>query len=145
MTLNNNPTIEELVEHHAGLGFPGSSSGVAPTPAAGALIQDLRADCRRPRWVCNVNERFLRSRSRSIARHSSVLPRRASERETPSPAWRLYWRFAWQLWLGSNSIEIGTYGLQASHLSERGERQQGRVTPTSPPISSTKRTFGTAC
>jgi hypothetical protein len=114
MTLNNNPTIEDLWNTTPVWGFPWASSGSAPTPAASALIQE------------NLGQTVAGLGSYAMwndAFYGALTFYRSAQLGTPAPSIDSeatisgvapYWRFAWQHQSGPSSFEIGTYGMQAN-------------------------------
>ena len=141
MTLNNNPTIEDLWSTTPVWGFPWTSSGVAPTPAAGALIQDLGQTVAGVGGYAMWNDAF----------YGAFTLYRSAQLGTPAPSigsentisgLAPYWRFAWQHRSGPNSIEIGTYGLQASLFPSGVSGSKDEYTDIAGDIQY-ERTFGT--
>lgn len=113
ITLNNNPTIEDLWNATPVWGFPWSSSGVAPTPAASALIQENLGQSvvglgSYAMWNDAIYGAVTLYRSAQLG---SAAPNIGSENTIAGAA--PYWRFAWQHTAGANFIELGTYGMQA--------------------------------
>ena len=113
LTLNNNPTIEDLWNTTPVWGFPWSSSGSAPTPAASALIEgNLGQSVAGLGGYAMWNEAFYGAFTlyRS-AQLGSAAPNADSESTIAGAA--PYWRFAWQHTMGTNYLELGTYGMRA--------------------------------
>jgi len=114
MTLNNNPTIEDLWNTTPVWSFPWATSGVAPTPSASALIQEnLGQTVAGLGAFAMWNDAF----------YGAFTFYRSAQLGTPAPSigsestisgLAPYWRFAWQHHAGPSTFEIGTYGMQAS-------------------------------
>jgi hypothetical protein len=115
-TLNNSPTVEDVWNSTPTWGFPYASSAVAPAPAAGALI-DGGLDAQvgglgvYAFWHNLVYADFTvyRTTDDGITRPLGAGTTVDTETDGAVP----YWRFALQHDWGSNSIELGTYGLYA--------------------------------
>jgi len=116
-TLNNSPTVEDVWNSTPTWGFPYASSAVAPAPAAGALI-DGGLDAQvgglgaYAFWHNLVYADFAvyRTTDDGITRPLGAGTTVDTETDGAVP----YWRFALQHdWGGSNSLELGTYGLYA--------------------------------
>jgi hypothetical protein len=115
-TLNNSPTVEDVWNSTPTWGFPYASSAVAPTPAAGALI-DGGLDSQvgglgtYAFWHNLVYADFTvyRTTNDGITRPLGAGTTVDTETDGAVP----YWRFALQHDWGGNSLELGTYGLYA--------------------------------
>jgi hypothetical protein len=115
-TLNNSPTVEDVWNSTPTWGFPYASSAVAPAPAAAALI-DGGLDTQvgglgvYAFWHNLVYAAFTvyRTTDDGIARPLGAGTTVDTETDGAVP----YWRFALQHEWGSNSVELGTYGLYA--------------------------------
>lgn len=114
ITVNNNPTIEDLWNSTPVWGFPWASSSVGPTPGASALIQENLAQS-----VAGVGGYAMWDESlygaltlyRSAQLGNGGAPSVGSENTIDGVA--PYWRLAWQKGWGDNYLEIGTYGISA--------------------------------
>jgi hypothetical protein len=113
-TVNNSPTVQDVWNSTPVWGFPFGSSGVAPTPAAAPLIDEALAQSvaglgAYSLWNNHVYGEL--SVYRSSQQGGAHPPDASSEGiikgVTP------YWRFAYQRPIGSQYLEIGTYGLSA--------------------------------
>ena len=118
MTLNNNPSVEDLWNNTPAWRFPYSSSGVAPTPGASALVEGSLAQnvaglgaygMLDGTWYGAVT--LYRS-----APLGTSAPNIGSQNTIDSVA--PYWRLAWQHGWGNNYLEVGTYGLWAKLYPE---------------------------
>jgi len=115
-TLNNSPTVEDVWNSTPTWGFPYASSAVAPSPAAGALI-DGGLDAQvgglgaYAFWHNLVYADFTvyRTTDDGITRPLGAGTTVDTETDGAVP----YWRFALQHDWGGNSLELGTYGLYA--------------------------------
>ena len=116
VTLNNSPTVEDVWNSTPTWGFPYASSAVAPTPAASALI-DGGLDAQvgglgvYAFWHNLVYADFTvyRTTDDGITRPLGAGTTVDTETDGAVP----YWRLAFQQDWGSNSLEVGTYGLYA--------------------------------
>lgn len=114
ISLNNNPTVQDVWNTTPVWGFPFASSAIAPTPAAspliaGALGQEAAGLSVYGLWNNRVFAEFGAYRSAiqggpnpPDASASGVLKRVAP-----------YWRVAVQRAFGSQYVELGTYGIHA--------------------------------
>ena len=115
-TLNNSPTVEDVWNSTPTWGFPYASSAVAPAPAASPLI-DGGLDAQvgglgaYAFWHNLVYGAFTvyRTTDDGITRPLGAGTTAETETDGAVP----YWRFALQYDWGSNSAEVGTYGLYA--------------------------------
>jgi hypothetical protein len=113
VTLNNNPTVEDLWNSTPAWGFPFMASDVAPTPAAAPTIQGGLAQDVAGLGVYSMWNQHLYAAG-SIYRSQHI--------GTPQPpdgqgftinirGIAPYWRLAWQQNGVKNNFEIGTYGI----------------------------------
>ena len=114
LTLNNNPTMEDLWNSTPAWGFPYASADVAPTPAAGALIdgalaQQVAGLGAYGLWDNTYYAAATVYRSAQIGQTSP--PDNTSEATVDSVA--PYWRLAWQHNMAAGNFAVGTYGLYA--------------------------------
>ena len=115
-TLNNSPTVEDVWNSTPTWGFPYASSAVAPAPAAGALI-DGGLDAQvggigaYAFWHNLVYADFTvyRTTDNGITRPLGAGTTVDTETDGAVPYWRVALQHDW----GSNSLELGTYGLYA--------------------------------
>jgi hypothetical protein len=118
VTLNNNPSVEDLWNSTPVWGFPWAGSTVAPTPAASALIdgqlgQGVAGIGTYGMWDNAFYGAVTLYRSAKIG---ELAPDFASTNTIDSLA--PYWRLAWQHSWGDNYLEIGTYGLWAKLIPQ---------------------------
>jgi len=114
LTLNNNPTVQDVWNTTPAWGFPFASSEIAPAPSATPLITDALAQ-----QVAGLGAYALWnglvygevSAYRSAPQGASQAPDASSSNTIHgvSPYWRLALQHAW----GTRYLEIGTYGLDA--------------------------------
>ncbi len=114
ITLNNNPTVEDLWHTTPAWGWPFAASESAPTPAAAALIdgglgQQVAGLGAYGLWNKHLYGTVTLYRSAHIG--SSQPPSSADSDTIRDVA--PYWRLAWQQNLGTNYLEVGTYGMFA--------------------------------
>ncbi len=114
LTLNNNPTVQDVWNTTPAWGFPFASSGIAPAPSAAPLIADALAQ-----QVAGLGAYGLwnglvygeLSAYRSAPQGAPPAPDSASSNTIHgvAPYWRLALQHAW----GTRYLEVGTYGIEA--------------------------------
>jgi hypothetical protein len=112
ITLNNGPTVEDPWNSTPAWGFPFASSPVAPEPAASPLIVSLGQDVAGIGGYGLWNSHLYANVSLYRSAHQGNFPPDSSSEMTikdVSP----YWRLAWQQNIGSDYLEIGTFGMQS--------------------------------
>jgi hypothetical protein len=117
LTLNNSPTVEDVWNTTPTWGFPYASSAVAPAPAAGSLI-DGGLDAQvgglgvYAFWHNLIYGAFTvyRTTVDGITRPLGAGTTVDTETDGAVPYWRVALQHNW----GSNSAEVGTYGLSAN-------------------------------
>ncbi len=114
LTLNNNPTVEDLWNTTPAWGFPWIGSDWAPAPAAapliaGALAQDVAGLGAYAMW----NEHLYLAAAVYGSQHlGSPQPNAGTGFTTNIHGAAPYWRVAWQQSLDAdNYLEVGTYGI----------------------------------
>jgi len=116
LTLNNNPTVEDVWNSTPSWGYPWISSESAPSPIAqpligGALAQDVAGLGAYTMWNDHL--------------YADVTMYRSEHAGGPQPLTGTgfginihgvapYWRLAWQQSWGLNYLEVGTYGIYVS-------------------------------
>jgi hypothetical protein len=113
LTLNNNPTVEDLWNSTPAWGFPFVSTNVAPGPTAGAVIngglaQDVAGVGGYAMW--NDHLYFASTIYRSEHLGASQ-PNDGTCCGFNIRGMAPYWRFAYQTSSTNNNFEIGTYGM----------------------------------
>ena len=121
-SLNNNPTMQDVWNSTPAWGYPYVGSGVAPTPAAGTLIEGGLAQ-----QVVGLNPYIFWNRLiyadvgayRTLGPWSlsalGVAPGGTSAIDGVAPNWRVAVEPAW----GNNTWEAGTFGMVASLVPQR--------------------------
>ena len=121
LTLNNNPTVQDVWNSTPAWGFPFISSGVAPGPSAaplleGALAQEV-AGLGAYAWLNNTWYGEL-TLYRSSQTGNPTVPLDSTATGVISgvaPYWRFAWDHPWSSGSGQSDLEIGTFGL-STHL-----------------------------
>lgn len=113
LTLNNNPTLEDLWNDTPAWGYPFIADDQAPTPAAspiiaGALAQDVGGLGAYTMWDNHWYFAGTLYRSDHIG---APQPTDGSGQAYDIRGVAPYWRFAWQTVGRTNSLEVGTYGM----------------------------------
>ena len=114
VTLNNNPTVEDLWHTTPAWGWPFAAADSAPTPAAAALIdgglgQQVAGLGVYSLWNKHLYGTATLYRSAHIG---SSQPPSSTDSDTIRDV-APYWRLAWQQNFGINYLEVGTYGMFA--------------------------------
>jgi hypothetical protein len=114
LSLNNNPTVQDLWNTTPAWGFPWASSSVAPTPAAATMIdgglslsQHVAGLGAYALWDNRVYGEF--SLYRSAPQGAPNPPSATAQTTLKSVA--PYWRAALQHSWGPQYLEVGTYGM----------------------------------
>lgn len=113
VTVNNNPTVEDLWNDTPAWGFPWASSDAAPGPNAasvlsGALAADVAGLGGYAMWNNHLYGDFTVYRSAHLA--SPEPPTGAGFNFNIHNA-APYWRIAWQQNFGKTYLEVGTFGI----------------------------------
>jgi hypothetical protein len=113
ITLNNNPTLEDLWNSTPAWGFPWAGSDWAPGPTAGALIngglaQDVAGVGAYAMWN---NHLYFDASAYRTAHIGAVLPNTGAGQGTNIRGVAPYWRLAWQQNTTNNNLMVGTYGI----------------------------------
>ena len=110
-TLNNNPTVQDLWNTTPAWSFPYTSSGMAPTPGAGAAIQNLGGTVAGLGAYAMINNSFYvelagyRSAQLGAAMPLDITSEGVLKNFAP------YWRAAVQHQWTKSYLEVGTYGM----------------------------------
>jgi hypothetical protein len=122
VSVNNNPTVNDVWNTTPAWGYPYQSSGLAPTPAARTLIEGALAQ-----QVIGVNPYIYWNRLvyaefggyRTLGTWNlfafGIEPAGTSAIDSIAPSWRLAIEPAW----GNNTWEFGTFGLTAPLVPQR--------------------------
>jgi hypothetical protein len=113
VTLNNNPTIEDLWNSTPGWGYPFIASDFAPTPAVAPIIQGgLTAD------VAGLGAYAMLSNHLYVAGTAYRSQHVGASQPNPATGFAVnirglapYWRVAWQQSTPTTQFEIGAYGI----------------------------------
>lgn len=115
--LNNNPTLQDPWNSTPAFGYPFSGSGLAPTPAAAALIEGgLSQQVGGLGAYAMVNDRFYfdvggyQTLSAHFQKAMGVDPSGEAQISGLAP----YWRFAYEKPVGEGRWELGTFGMSAT-------------------------------
>ena len=113
VTLNNNPTVEDLWNSTPAWGFPFVSSNVAPSPSAAAIIngslgQDVAGVGGYTMWNDHLYFAGTIYRSEHIG---GLQPNPGTDFGFNIRGVAPYWRVAWQTSSSNNNLMIGTYGM----------------------------------
>lgn len=113
ITLNNNPTVEDLWNSTPAWGFPFVGSNVAPGASAGALINGgLAQDVAGVGGYAMWNEHWYLEATMYRSEHiGGAQPNNGVGFGINIRGIAPYWRAAWQTSSKNNNLEIGTYGL----------------------------------
>jgi len=115
VTLNNNPTVEDLWNDTPAFGFPwvGPDSVVRPIAASlidGTLAQDVAGLGGYAMWDNHLYGAATIYRSDHLG---GPQPNPGTGFAFNIQGVAPYWRLAWQQTLGNNYLEVGTYGMHA--------------------------------
>jgi hypothetical protein len=117
VTVNNNPTVTDVWNSTPAWGFPFVGSGVAPTPAAGTLIEGGLAQQVIGPTIYGYWNRLVyaeiggyRTLSPQTLTDLGVDPTGSSSIKNFAP----YWRVAVEPKWGRSSFELGTFGMAAT-------------------------------
>ena len=115
MSLNNNPTVQDVWNSTPAWRVPFLSSPVAPTPAAaplldGRLAQRVAGLGGYALWDNRVYGEFTVYRSAQQGRPDPPDPGARNTLRGVAPYWRLAWQRGWR----SQYLEVGTYGLSTA-------------------------------
>ncbi|MGA7793200.1 MAG: hypothetical protein WCA19_09185 [Candidatus Acidiferrales bacterium] len=118
ITLNNNPTVEDLWNSTPAWGFPWVSSDWAPGPTAeailnGALAQDVAGLGGYAMWD---NHLYFAATVYRSAHIGAPLPNAGVDGSDAPLSFNIrgvapYWRVAWQQNSKNNNLMVGTYGM----------------------------------
>ena len=113
ITLNNNPTVEDLWNSTPAWGFPSITSSSAPRPTAGAIIngglaQDVAGIGGYAMWDNHLYFAGTLYRSEHIG---AAQPIDGVGSPINIRGVAPYWRVAWQQTSKNNNLEIGSYGM----------------------------------
>jgi len=120
LTLNNNPTVQDVWNSTPAWGYPYTSSSLAPTPAAatlidGGLAQQVAGLGAYAYWKKTIYAEFSAYRTANVAGNllRAGLPYQESGGVLTVNNFNPYWRVAYSHDWGPSSIMVGAYGLTA--------------------------------
>jgi hypothetical protein len=113
ITLNNNPTVEDLWNSTPAWGFPWVSSDWAPGPTAGAIVngglaQDVAGVGGYAMWD---NHLYVSGTIYRSAHIGAPQPNTGVGASINIRGVAPYWRVAWQQNSKNDNLEVGTYGI----------------------------------
>ena len=116
ITMNNNPTVEDLWNSTPAWGFPYVSTNVPPGPIAatvidGTLAQDVAGVGAYQMWDDHLYGAVSLYRSEHIG---GTQPNNGAGFQFNIHGVAPYWRLAWQQTKGNNTLEVGTYGIHVN-------------------------------
>ena len=118
VTLNNNPTVQDVWNTTAAWGFPYSNSSVSPTPMTSAKIDSGAGGFGQTVGGIGVYAWFDDHYYAEITDYVSAIPGGAhpldSTQTNVITGNAPYWRVAYETRWDRNSLEIGAYGLDAT-------------------------------
>jgi hypothetical protein len=114
LTLNNNPTVEDLWHTTPAWGFPFIASPVAPAPSAAPIIASLGQDVAGVGGYGMWNEHLYGDVTVYRSNHlGAAQPNAGTDHGINIQGVAPYWRLAWQQAVGTDTyLEVGTYGIQ---------------------------------
>ncbi len=113
LTLNNNPSVEDLWNSTPAWGFPSTGSSSAPGPMAGALINGgLAQDVAGAGGYAMFDGHFYVAGTMYRSQHiGGSQPNDGVGFGVNIRGVAPYWRAAWQTSTKNNNLEIGTFGM----------------------------------
>lgn len=118
VTLNNNPTVQDVWNTTPAWGFPYSGSSTAPTPSASAKVDSGAAGFGQTVGGLGIYLWLDDHLYAEITNYTSAIPGGAhpldSTQSTVVQGSAPYWRLAYEQRWDRNSLEVGVFGLDAS-------------------------------
>lgn len=113
LTMNNNPTVEDLWNSTPAWGFPFVATDVAPSPTAGAIINGgLAQDVAGLGGYAMWNDHFYVAGTMYRSEHiGASQPNDGTCCSFNIRGMAPYWRLAYQTTSGNHDVMIGTYGM----------------------------------
>jgi len=129
VTLNNNPTVQDVWNTTQAWGFPFASSSVVPTPVASSKLDSGAGSLAQQVAGLGAYLWFDHALYAEISAYTEAKPGGAHPLDSTqsevlnglSPYWRVGYEYRWD----RNSFFLGTYGLQASVYPGNGYALQG--------------------
>ncbi|HEX8724964.1 MAG TPA: hypothetical protein VF737_06225 [Gemmatimonadaceae bacterium] len=114
MTLNNNPTVQDVWNTVPAWGFPFMGSEVVPAPAAGSVIDGAlgQAVVGLGAYTLLDNKLYTEFDVYRSSPQGAALPLDASAQGAMSNV-APYWRVAWQQQMDQDYLMVGTFGMHA--------------------------------
>jgi hypothetical protein len=116
LTLNNNPTVQDVWNTTPAWRFPYISSSLAPTPANSTLIEGPLAQQVLGLGAYGfLDDKYYLELSgyRTLSQHTQEALGVDTTGESAIDGVAPYWRAAFEPIIGNNAIEVGTFGLHA--------------------------------
>lgn len=115
ITINNNPTVEDVYQGTPAWGFPFISSPVTPSPIATTLIDGtLAQDVAGVGGYTFIANHWYLGATLYRSEHAGVSEPYGASAPPTIKGLAPYWRFAFHNDFGQNESEIGIYGIQAN-------------------------------
>ena len=115
ITLNNNPTIEDIWNSTPGWGFPWISTGSGVGSLASPVIENLGQDVAGVGGYGMWNDHLYADVSLYRSEHAgAATPVTGTGQAYNISGVAPYWRLAWQQTWGSNYLELGSYGMDVN-------------------------------
>ena len=116
VSVNNNPTVQDLWNSTPAWGFPYISSALAPSPAAGPIIGGLGGTVLGATAYVMVNDRYYLEAGgyRGLSNHWLDNLGAGADSNPNLDGLSPYWRAAVNLASGPHQYSFGTFGMEAS-------------------------------
>ncbi|HUX62039.1 MAG TPA: hypothetical protein VMV32_12055 [Ignavibacteriaceae bacterium] len=112
ITLNNNPTVQDVWNTTPAWGFPYFSSGVAPTPSASPIIGGLGGQVSGlGAYGLYDNLIYGEFSLYHVTKQGGPIPETTADNTMTLAGYAPYWRVALQKQWDSDYLEVGTYGM----------------------------------
>lgn len=112
VTLNNNPTVEDLWNSTPAWGFPFMASDAAPSPSAAPIIESLGQDVAGIGGYAMWNGQFYVAGTLYRSEHvGGGQPNPGADFPINIKGVAPYWRVAWQHSSPETQIEVGSFGM----------------------------------
>ena len=129
VTVNNNPTVQDVWNTTQAWGFPYSSSNTAPTPIASAVLDSGAGSIGQSVAGVGVYAWFDDRLYAELSLYTAAVVGGAHPLDSTqghiahgvAPYWRLAYEYRWD----RNSLEVGTYGMRVKEHPGNGKPLQG--------------------
>jgi hypothetical protein len=129
VTVNNNPTVQDVWNTTQAWGFPYSSSSTAPTPIASAVLDSGAGGIGQNVAGAGLYAWFDDELYAEISLYTAAIvggahPLDSTQKHvvhSASPYWRVAYEYRWD----RNSVEVGAYGMQVREYPGDGKPLQG--------------------